>query len=62
MTQKVIARKSFLSKEKIRFPRRPKKIKYHSVIKDLVINKEEPIFKVDNQDTWDFAEAEEFFK
>jgi hypothetical protein len=28
----------------------------------LIINKEEPIIKEDNQNTWEFTEAEEFLK
>ena len=52
----------FFIKGKKRIPKKAEKDQDHSVIKDLIINKEEPILKEDNQDTWEFVEAEEFFK
>ena len=31
-------------------------------MKDLIINKEDPIAEADRQDVWEFKEAEEFFR
>ena len=52
----------FFIKRKKKIPKKTKKDQDDIFIKDLIINKEEPIVKEDNQDTWEFTEGEEFFK
>ena len=55
-------RNIFLIKRKKKIPKKTEKNRDNPFIKDLIINKEEPIAKSDNQDTWEFIEAKEFFK
>jgi hypothetical protein len=52
----------FFIKGKKKIPKKAEKDQDHNVVKDLIINEEEPILKADNQDTWEFAEVGEFFK
>ena len=55
-------RQIFFIKRKNKIPKKTEKNRDNHLIKDLIINKEEPIAKADNQDTWEFAEAEDFFR
>ena len=52
----------FFSKGKKKVPKEGEKVQDHSVKKDLIINKKQPILKTNNQDTWEFKEADRFFK
>ena len=55
-------RQIFLIKRKKKIPKKTEKNRDNPFIKDLIINKEEPIAKADNQDTWEFTEVETFFR
>ena len=48
-------RQIFFIKRKKMVPKKIEKNQDNPFIKDLIINKEEPILKADNQDTWEFA-------
>ena len=51
----------FFIKKRKKIPRKTKKNRLNHFIKDLIINKEEPIAKSNSQNAWEFTEAEEFF-
>ena len=47
----------FFVKAKKKFPKEIGKDKDHDIIKDLIINKQVPPFKIDDQSIWEFEEA-----
>ena len=52
----------FLVKTKKKVPKEIGKDQDHGIMKDLIINKQVPPLKTDDQSTWEFKEAEQFFK
>lgn len=52
----------FLVKAKKKFPKETGKYQDHGIIKDLILNEKVPLLKTDDQSTWEFEEAEQFFK
>ena len=51
----------FLVKSKKKVPKETGKDKDHGIVKDLIINKQVPPLKTNDQSTWEFEEAEQFF-
>jgi hypothetical protein len=52
----------FLVKAKNKVIKETGKDKDHDIVKDLIINKQVPLLETDDQSTWEFEEAEQFFR
>ena len=52
----------FFIRKRKKIPKKIEKNQLNPFMKELIINKEEPIAETDSRDTWEFKEKKEFFR